>query len=772
MIANSSITSSYCLCNGTARVTAEIGIATKSGNLTTSTFCLTKGYSQALPSDWIDLGPASKYLATPTSSSGNFQAPSKDTGSNIGLTSSKGSVAGFPVAHSGTQSFGADTQPTSSRAHISSSGSVHGPGAALPIAHSGTQSPSTGVQTTNVELGSSTSSSVRGPNAAFSVVHSGTQSSSTGAQVTGSGPRNSSSSSASGGAGRLPGDVAGGVINSLSGSNTQMTTSGTGAKATTSSGLRISASSSTNTTSGGLPAVPAVVGGSINPSSRSSKEETSGKSAGSIVSIGQSSGSEKSSATGAAVKTTGNVQSALTDTKATQSAGGITQSTAGKPYLTTVDGVALPIITQSIAPSDVSTVDGATSAQVSSTKNSDGHAIIGGIIAGAVACLIFCHKGSGGGGIGFHVPTPGVYHNFPIPSVPGFPIPTTLPDLVVPPVGGGLPKFVLPTPSPPTPQTNPDTPEEPKNDPDEKKSASTNSASSTKSSSSSCSETQITSFAVSCAASTVSGSSTISGSCSTSTKTISASCGASNTASTTTASALACPMLGGMLSLDGPGGFPSFYATWLGDSTNLPTATATATGSGGNAPGLGFGFENNATKSTDTSFKTSVTAASKTSTAYKSSALKSPTISNSGGTSGAIGGAASGLSSVERPTSVVPPTTTSKSSTASSLAPTATDIPADRAVDCHTEYALLETTFRIKGRHFDQDTLGEWGLGLLKQLRGCANVRNWVFNKDDKRPIGWEWWASGQVELIGQKGCIGRAIVSAGGPSDAKCAGS
>jgi hypothetical protein len=90
--------------------------------------------------------------------------------------------------------------------------------------------------------------------------------------------------------------------------------------------------------------------------------------------------------------------------------------------------------------------------------------------------------------------------------------------------------------------------------------------------------------------------------------------------------------------------------------------------------------------------------------------------------------------------------------------------------NCEWKYLALKDSFEIRGRNWDKQKLGKNGQGLLDNLRGCGGtVWGWQFVQEDPNSK-YEWIASG-VTLIGQRNCIGHAMISAGAPNDGGCVG-
>ena len=96
-------------------------------------------------------------------------------------------------------------------------------------------------------------------------------------------------------------------------------------------------------------------------------------------------------------------------------------------------------------------------------------------------------------------------------------------------------------------------------------------------------------------------------------------------------------------------------------------------------------------------------------------------------------------------------------------APPPTPTPAAPAIDtCGTSYKFVYDTFTITG-NFD---VGDNGEKLRMQVSGCDGLTHWKFT--GSAPAGWT--ATGHT-LVGNKACIGRAVLSAGGTTKGACHG-
>ena len=90
-------------------------------------------------------------------------------------------------------------------------------------------------------------------------------------------------------------------------------------------------------------------------------------------------------------------------------------------------------------------------------------------------------------------------------------------------------------------------------------------------------------------------------------------------------------------------------------------------------------------------------------------------------------------------------------------------------VNCDVSYKFFFDSFEIRGKNFPDAKLGADGEGLRSEVAGCGAITKWQFERtpDD---CCFQWYASGQLP-IGTKGCVGRAVESAGGSSQGNCHG-
>jgi hypothetical protein len=102
-----------------------------------------------------------------------------------------------------------------------------------------------------------------------------------------------------------------------------------------------------------------------------------------------------------------------------------------------------------------------------------------------------------------------------------------------------------------------------------------------------------------------------------------------------------------------------------------------------------------------------------------------------------------------------------------SFVPVAFQGPADT---CNTQYEFSVDGFDIRGINFSQKDLGPTGDGLKTQIEGCSKpIVDWTWELTPN-DCCFQWHASGKIR-VGAKGCLGRAIVTAGGNNN-QCAGS
>jgi hypothetical protein len=90
-------------------------------------------------------------------------------------------------------------------------------------------------------------------------------------------------------------------------------------------------------------------------------------------------------------------------------------------------------------------------------------------------------------------------------------------------------------------------------------------------------------------------------------------------------------------------------------------------------------------------------------------------------------------------------------------------------VSCDVAYKFFFDGFEIRGKNLPDAKFGAEGEGLRKQVAGCGAITKWQFERTPN-DCCFQWYASGQLP-IGTKGCVGRALVSAGGSGDGNCHG-
>ncbi|KAK0937348.1 hypothetical protein LTR29_011082 [Friedmanniomyces endolithicus] len=109
---------------------------------------------------------------------------------------------------------------------------------------------------------------------------------------------------------------------------------------------------------------------------------------------------------------------------------------------------------------------------------------------------------------------------------------------------------------------------------------------------------------------------------------------------------------------------------------------------------------------------------------------------------------------------------TSSAATGTVTAAPHDDTPRDR---CWTSYRIIVDVFQIWGVNWDQHKLDGtgtpgWGKGLYHELHGCGALSMWGFEPLAPSPEHpWTFHAWGRT-TIGKKGCIERAMRSAGAP--------
>lgn len=88
-------------------------------------------------------------------------------------------------------------------------------------------------------------------------------------------------------------------------------------------------------------------------------------------------------------------------------------------------------------------------------------------------------------------------------------------------------------------------------------------------------------------------------------------------------------------------------------------------------------------------------------------------------------------------------------------------------VDCHFSYKVVYDQFELRGKNLPDSKFGENGEGLHEEVTGCGAITKWHFEWTPDDPT-YEWFASGQLPL-GTKGCVGRALESAGASGKGGC---
>ncbi|KAK8006622.1 hypothetical protein PG991_012919 [Apiospora marii] len=77
-------------------------------------------------------------------------------------------------------------------------------------------------------------------------------------------------------------------------------------------------------------------------------------------------------------------------------------------------------------------------------------------------------------------------------------------------------------------------------------------------------------------------------------------------------------------------------------------------------------------------------------------------------------------------------------------------------------------SFEIHGKGFSDDKLGDDGANLNAGLSSCGTVASWAFNWTPDNGT-YDWSATGTVQGSSIKGCIGDAVVAAGGSTKDGC---
>ncbi|KAI4270768.1 MAG: hypothetical protein L6R38_007018 [Xanthoria sp. 2 TBL-2021] len=88
-------------------------------------------------------------------------------------------------------------------------------------------------------------------------------------------------------------------------------------------------------------------------------------------------------------------------------------------------------------------------------------------------------------------------------------------------------------------------------------------------------------------------------------------------------------------------------------------------------------------------------------------------------------------------------------------------------VDCDVSYKVVYDQFELRGKNLPDSKFGANGEGLHGEVKGCGAITKWQFEWTPNDPT-YEWFASGQLPL-GTKGCVGRALESAGASGKGGC---
>ena len=111
------------------------------------------------------------------------------------------------------------------------------------------------------------------------------------------------------------------------------------------------------------------------------------------------------------------------------------------------------------------------------------------------------------------------------------------------------------------------------------------------------------------------------------------------------------------------------------------------------------------------------------------------------------------------------PACAAPSNTGSQKTPT----PSAGIDSCNVSYQVVDDYFEIRGKDWPDSKLGTNGDGLKTQVRGYGALVDWELVQTPKDPT-YQWFAHGKLP-IGTKGCVGRAVESAGGGSLGNCQG-
>lgn len=71
----------------------------------------------------------------------------------------------------------------------------------------------------------------------------------------------------------------------------------------------------------------------------------------------------------------------------------------------------------------------------------------------------------------------------------------------------------------------------------------------------------------------------------------------------------------------------------------------------------------------------------------------------------------------------------------------------DGKFELHRYTNAFFDTWRLFGTHFDKNILGEWGQGLLDNMKHCGAITTWTFAHSPDQSV-WEWAAGWSLPLF------------------------
>ena len=87
---------------------------------------------------------------------------------------------------------------------------------------------------------------------------------------------------------------------------------------------------------------------------------------------------------------------------------------------------------------------------------------------------------------------------------------------------------------------------------------------------------------------------------------------------------------------------------------------------------------------------------------------------------------------------------------------------------CGVDYVWWKAAdwFYIYGSFY----MDQFGAGIVDEIRGCGGSGDWTYESITNDPRGFHWKLTGWL-LVGQRNCVGNALLTAGGNDRGGCTG-